>query len=173
MMLEETPWLRQAEAESQARRNVGILFDDNRLNDETARLLRKLAEHAAAATARWPWFPGGPANDYITLYITTGFGRLRHLGVEIDIGPGRQVARRGWTPGSTDIYREILKHGDKDENHLSPTIAFYLYGRSFFLEDQAGRRRSTRRRSTTSWARPGSTGWSWPTASRRPIWPWR
>ena len=33
MLLEETPWVRQAASESQARRNVGILFDDNRLND--------------------------------------------------------------------------------------------------------------------------------------------
>ena len=32
VMLEETPWFRQAQNESQARRNVGILFDDNRLN---------------------------------------------------------------------------------------------------------------------------------------------
>jgi hypothetical protein len=34
-------------SESQARRNVGILFDDNRLNDETARLLQNLAECSA------------------------------------------------------------------------------------------------------------------------------
>ena len=37
VLLEETPWVRQAVKESQARKNVGILFDDNRLNDETAR----------------------------------------------------------------------------------------------------------------------------------------
>ena len=37
VMLEETPWVRQAAAESQARRNVGILLDANRLRDETAR----------------------------------------------------------------------------------------------------------------------------------------
>jgi hypothetical protein len=36
VMLEETPWLRQAVKEGQSRKNVGILFDDNRLNDETA-----------------------------------------------------------------------------------------------------------------------------------------
>ena len=44
VMIEETPWLRQAENESQARRNVGILFDDNRLNYETDATLRKLTE---------------------------------------------------------------------------------------------------------------------------------
>ena len=134
VMLEETPWVRQAQSESQARRNVGILFEDNRLNDETARALKKLAE-GQYQNGAWPWFPGGPPSDYITLYITTGFGRLRHLGVKIDMQPAfKSLARLdGWID---EIYREILRNGHKDENHLSPTIALYLYGRSFFLEDR-------------------------------------
>ncbi len=86
MMLEETPWVRQAEEESQARRNVGILFDDNRLNEETAGLAQKMAAMQNGDGA-WPWFPGGPGNEYITLYITTGFGRLRHLRVAVDMQP--------------------------------------------------------------------------------------
>jgi hypothetical protein len=135
VVLEETPWVRQAEQESQARRNVGILFDDNRLNDEMRRAFQKLAQMQLGDGA-WSWFPGGPPNDYITLYITTGFGRLRHLGVkDIDMGPAvKSLARLdGWLDR---IYREILKHGRKDANNLSPTIALYLYGRSFFLEDR-------------------------------------
>jgi uncharacterized protein YfaS (alpha-2-macroglobulin family) len=134
VLIEETPWLRQAQAESQARRNVGILFDDNRLNDETARLLHKLAEQQLADGA-WPWFPGGPANDYITLYITTGFGRLRHLGVQIDTAPAvKSLARLdAWV---TEIYNRIPADR-RDKNNLSTTIALYLYGRSFFLKDQA------------------------------------
>ena len=134
VMLEETPWLRQAQAESQARRNVGILFDDNRLNEETGRLLAKLAEMQHEDGA-WPWFPGGPGNDYITLYITTGFGRLRHLGVKLDAAPAIKSLTRldGWIDRT---YREILRHGHKDKNNLSTTIALYLYGRSFFLENK-------------------------------------
>jgi len=134
VLLEETPWVRQAKAESQARRNVGILFDDNRLNDETARLMKKLAEQQLGDGA-WPWFPGGPPNDYITLYITTGFGRLRHLGVKLDVAPAVKSLGRldGWID---QIYRDILRWGHPDENHLSSTIALYLYGRSFFLADR-------------------------------------
>jgi len=135
VMLEETPWLRQAQAESQARKNVGILFDDNRLNDETARTLKKLAE-MQRGDGLWPWFPGGPGNEYITLYITTGFGRMRHLGVDIGTEPAVKslAALDRWVD---QIYRKILEHGHKDENHLTPTIALYLYGRSFFLKDKA------------------------------------
>jgi len=44
VMLEETPWLQDGQKESQARKNVGILFDENRLNNESESTLRKLAE---------------------------------------------------------------------------------------------------------------------------------
>jgi uncharacterized protein YfaS (alpha-2-macroglobulin family) len=134
VMIEETPWLIQAQNESQARRNVGILFDANRLEAELARALKQLGE-MQLGDGSWPWFPGGPGNDYITLYITTGFGRLRHLGVDVQVQPAiRSLARLdSWIDR---IYRDILKAGDKDENHLTPTIALYLYGRSFFLKDR-------------------------------------
>lgn len=133
VMLEETPWVRQALSESEARRNVGVLFDDNRLNDEVSRTLRKLSEMQNEDGA-WSWFPGGRSDDYITLYIVTGFGRLRHLGVNVDVEPARRALTRldSW---SKQIYDDI-KVVDRQDNHLTSTIALYLYGRSFFLEDQ-------------------------------------
>lgn len=131
MMLEETPWVRQAISESQARRNVGILFDTNRLNDETTRGLQQLAERQLN-DGRWSWFPGGPPSDYITLYIVTGFGRMRHLGVDIDVSPAKKAltALDAWMD---DHYRRII---NKDSYVPSSTDALYLYGRSFFLKDQ-------------------------------------
>jgi len=134
VLLEETPWVRQAESESEARKNVGILFDDNRLEYETGRTLQKLRE-MQLPDGMWPWFPGGPGNEYITLYITTGFGRLRHLGLDINVDAAVRALGRldAWV---NEMYRNILKHGDKDANHLSPTICLYLYGRSFFLKDK-------------------------------------
>src|SRR5262249_44254290 len=135
VVLEETPWVKQAESESQARRNVGILFDDNRLNQETAQLQKQLADLQLPDGA-WPWFPAGRANDHLTLSITTGLGRLRQLGEKIDDQPAIRSLQRldGW---ADKMYRDILKRGKKDDNHLSPTIALYLYGRSFFLLDKA------------------------------------
>ncbi len=134
VMLEETPWYRDAQQESQARRNVGILFDNNRLDDESARALQKLIQTQLPDGA-WPWFPGGRANDFITLYITSGFGRMRHLGVDIDTTAAVNSLRRldGWV---TEQYQQI-KPDLRENNHLTTTIALYLYGRSFFLKDQA------------------------------------
>jgi uncharacterized protein YfaS (alpha-2-macroglobulin family) len=133
--LEETPWVRQAINESEARKNVGILFDENRLNDETSRALFKL-QQMQHSDGLWPWFPGCRGSEYITLYITTGFGRLRHLGVsQIDVSCAIKAlgALDNWMD---QRYRWILEHYDKNDNHLSSTVAFYLYGRSFFLIDK-------------------------------------
>ncbi len=135
VMLEETPWVRQAQKESEARRNVGILFDANRLQDELGRALRKLGD-MQEEDGSWPWFSGGPPNDFITLYITTGFGRLRHLGADVDVTQAVKSLTRldAWM---NERYRDILEHGTKEDNHLTPTVALFLYGRSFFLNDQA------------------------------------
>lgn len=135
VMLDETPWLRQAVKEGQARKNVGILFDANRLDEETARLTRKLAE-LQGPDGLWSWFPGGGTNEYISLYIATGYGRLRHLGAKVDAAP----AVKAWAAldaAADRDYRAILREPKtKDDNHLSPATAFYLYGRSFFLQDR-------------------------------------
>ena len=133
VMIEETPWLRQADSESQARKNVGILFDDNRLNYETDATLRKLTE-MQLGDGSWPWFPGGRGNDYITLYITTGFGRLRHLGADINVAPAIRSLQRldAWM---TEEYERIQQAPEPEKYVPSSTDALYLYGRSFFLKD--------------------------------------
>jgi hypothetical protein len=133
VMIEETPWLRQAQNESQARKNVGALFDNNRLNYETERTLQKLAE-MQLADGSWPWFLGGRGNDYITLYITTGFGRLRHLGADLAMqGAAKSLSRLDdWLD---EHYREIMKRSEPREYVPSSIDALYLYGRSFFLKD--------------------------------------
>jgi hypothetical protein len=134
VMLEETPWLRQGQSESQARKNIGILFDANRLDNESAATLRKLTE-MQLQDGRWPWFPGGYANDFITLYIATGFGRLRHLGVDLDVSPAVRAQARldGWM---REHFERIQQGTKPDEYVPSATDALYLYGRSFFLKDQ-------------------------------------
>ncbi len=134
VLIAESPWLLAAKKESQARRDVAILFDNNRLDSELRRALNKLAQ-MQYTDGSWPWFPGGRANDYITLYVTTGFGRLRHLGVDIDVSQAIKSLDRldSWIDKT---YREILSRGNQDKNNLSPTICLYLYGRSFFLKDK-------------------------------------
>ena len=135
VMIEETPWWRQAKNESESHRNLGVLFDANRLNFETTAMIQKLGE-MQLEDGRWPWFPGGYGNDYITLYIVTGFGRMRHLGADVNPFPAiRALAHMDdWMREHYDhLQKELKNPGDYVP---SPTDALYLYGRSFFLKDQ-------------------------------------
>lgn len=136
VMIEETPWLRDGDKESEARKNVGILFDEARLKDEVGRGLAKLRD-MQNADGLWPWFPGGRSNEYISLYIMTGFGRMRHLGVKIDTADAQKALDRldAWM---NEKYVWIKTHSkNPEDSHLDTTIAIYLYGRSFFIEDKA------------------------------------
>lgn len=135
VLLEESPWLQQALSESWARQNVGLLFDDNRLDSEMARALEKLRE-AYRSDGGWAWFPGGPRDEYITLYIVTGFGRLRHLGADVptDLAVQSLESLDTWM---AERHARILKDWKSPEDYVpGPTDALYLYGRSFFLKDK-------------------------------------
>ena len=133
LLIEETPWYRESQSESQSRRNVGLLFENNRMSQESKRAFQKLSQ-MQRPDGTWSWFPGGPANTYITMYIHAGFGRMRHLGIDLDIAPALKAITHldEW---AKKTYDEI-KPEERKQNHLTTKMAFYLYGRSFFLRDQ-------------------------------------
>lgn len=135
LALEETPWIRQAKAESETRKNLGVLFDQNRLEQETNQTLHKLSSQQLS-DGLWPWFPGGRGSEYISLYIMTGFGRLQHLGVQIDPAPAIK-SLAAIDAGMSRNYEEIRRGGDSRSHEYVPSAldALYLYGRSFFLKD--------------------------------------
>jgi hypothetical protein len=131
--LEETPWMACAEDESQARQRIADLFDANRASADVEAALEKLAL-AQQPDGRWPWFPGGPASDTITLGVVAGFGRLRQLGVEVALElPTRALARLdAW---ARERHRDAMALAPKERNRLTAPLALYLYARSLFLQD--------------------------------------
>ena len=84
VLLTQTPWVLEAQNEEKARQNIGLFFDRNHLQNHLKQAFENLAERQLKNGA-FSWFSGGRANEFITLYIVTGFGRLRHLGVDIDV----------------------------------------------------------------------------------------
>lgn len=145
-LLEETPWVLQSLSEEEQKRNIGLLFDLNRMSKEQTAALDKLAERQLA-NGGFPWFPGDRDNWYITQYIAEGLGHLNKLGIA-DV---RQDART-WNMTTkavryldqrvVEYYNDIEKQVKKgfttwEQDHLSPLIVHYLYMRSFFLEDKS------------------------------------
>ena len=81
VMLDSTPWVREAADETRAKRHLAELFGSARLDAEQARALEKLRQNVAS-DGLWPWFPGGRGSTWVTMHILTGFARLNALGVK-------------------------------------------------------------------------------------------
>lgn len=132
-LLEETPWVRQALQEKDQRQRLAQLLEPERARGEIEQGLQKLSS-MQRSDGQWSWFPDGPADPYMTLYVATSFGRLRHLGV--DIAP--DLALRAWD----SVESWIREHGPFQTRKLNTSsislahIAMYLYGRSFFLKER-------------------------------------
>jgi len=129
-LLAETPWVREAVDETEARARIALLFDANRAANEVQAAFTRL-DMLRNADGGWPWFPGGATCDPVTLGIIAGFGRLRANGVAIDAQPAL-----GAIPWLDDRLVEEKKWAEKvGEPVLTPIGAFALYARSFFKED--------------------------------------
>ncbi|MEI8227391.1 MAG: alpha-2-macroglobulin family protein [Planctomycetota bacterium] len=136
-LLAETPWVREAVDETEARARIALLFDANRAADEAQAALARL-ESLRNGDGGWPWFPGGNTCDSVSLGIIAGFGRLRAAGATIDVQPA--VAALPWLDGRLveEQKRAQKTWGNKpDDMVLTPIGAFALYARSFFKEDAA------------------------------------
>ena len=81
LMLEETPWVLQAQDETERKKRVGLLFDLAKMTDELERALDKLMK-VQSSNGGFAWFAGMQENRYITQHIVTGIGHLDHLGVK-------------------------------------------------------------------------------------------
>jgi uncharacterized protein YfaS (alpha-2-macroglobulin family) len=144
-LLEETPWVLDAQSEEQQRQNIALLFDLNRMADEQSKALNTLAERQTAAGG-WPWFPGGRDDWYITQYIAEGLGHLAHLGAFDSNKDTRTKAMLDKALGYCDRkvaeeYKELEKlvqqgHTKWEDDHLNGMIIHYLYARSFWPAGQ-------------------------------------
>jgi hypothetical protein len=81
VLLEETPWVMNAQKEAEAKKNMALLFDLSRMATEKQKAIDKLAE-AQLQEGAWPWFKGMQPSRYITQYLVEGMGRLKYLGTD-------------------------------------------------------------------------------------------
>lgn len=142
-LLAETPWVREATDEREARARIALLFDATRVENEVAAAIARL-NSLRNADGGWPWFPGGRSCDSVTLSVVAGFGRLRANGVAIDVAPAiaavpwidrRLIEEKEWAERRAAQARKAGNEALAAEPVLTPLGVFALYARSFFLAD--------------------------------------
>ncbi|GAA4209334.1 hypothetical protein GCM10022289_34630 [Pedobacter jeongneungensis] len=78
ILLEETPWVRNADHESDRKKRLAVLFDLNRMTYELKANFEKL-EKMQFNNGAFPWFSGMQEDRYITQHIVLGMGQLKKL----------------------------------------------------------------------------------------------
>ena len=139
LLLEETPWVLDAQNETERKKRVGVLFDLNRMANELDRAIRKLQE-AQVSNGGWSWFKGMPDSRYITQHIVTGLGHLDHLNIRTvrqddKVWNMLKKAVSYLDERIREDYQWLLKHADNmDDDHISSIQIQYLYSRSYFKD---------------------------------------
>ncbi|NNK73921.1 MAG: alpha-2-macroglobulin [Flavobacteriaceae bacterium] len=137
ILINETPWLRDAQSEAEQKKRIGLLFDLNHMSSELKAAYLKLKRNQLPVGA-WPWFRGGRESRFITQHIVAGFGHLNQLKVEHPnqekmIAQAIQYLDAEFIKSYHDI-RKYDKDIDMSQDHLSHIQLHYLYMRSFFMD---------------------------------------
>ena len=143
LLIQETPWLRDAQSETEQKKRIALLFDLNKMNNELQSAVRKLKNNQHNSGA-WPWFNGGRDNRFITQHIVAGFGHLKQLNVTSSADEMSMIknAIQYLDTEFVQEYKDIKKYNkdaDLSKDHLSHTQLHYLYTRSFYPEIKASK----------------------------------
>lgn len=156
VILQETPWLRDAQSETEQKKRIGLLFDLNKMTNDQQAAINKLKE-LQFPNGGFPWFKGSDyPNRYITQHIAAGFGHLKKLNVAINEKAASEVISKALNFLDEEIlvdYNKLLAEAKKlrdqekskekglkaetdylAKNHLGQIQLHYLYMRSFYKE---------------------------------------
>ncbi|AUC20771.1 alpha-2-macroglobulin [Polaribacter sejongensis] len=154
LIIQETPWLRDAQTETEQKKRIALLFDLNKMKNEQERSINKLKD-IQMNSGGFPWFKGSSyENRFITQHIATGFGHLQKLGVTNFDSATKNMMEKAvqfLDDELTNQYKELLeraeqikqkaktvKKGEKAyndylaKNNLNYFTIQYLYMRSFY-----------------------------------------
>jgi len=156
LIIQETPWVRDAQTETEQKKRLALLFDVHKMKNEREKSVHQL-KSMQMDSGGFPWFTGSnTANLFITQHIVAGFGHLKKLGV-IDFEPSTkemiEKAVRFLDDKILEHHEQLLRKAEKikqkattskegDEkaanylakNHLSYFLIQYLYMRSFYAD---------------------------------------
>jgi len=138
VLLEETPWVLEAQSEEKQRQQIAILFDLDRMANEEVAAIGKLRERQMADGA-WSWFPGGTGSWYITQHLASGFGHLAKLGVKPKLASDEMALKAiEYCDAQIAEAYENLKKAEREkrlklsDDNLWDMYIHYLYTRSFY-----------------------------------------
>jgi uncharacterized protein YfaS (alpha-2-macroglobulin family) len=138
LLLEETPWLRQAQSETEQMQRIALFFDLNSMQMELQQAKEKLLKRQQPNGA-FAWFEGGREDVYITNHIIGGFGKLQKmlgansanlLGDDI-----QSLVTKAIAYSDASMLSEWKRTKKKERLSMYYSMLHYFYVRSFWKEN--------------------------------------
>lgn len=148
ILLEETPWVRDAENETERMQRLDLLLQANRASQMRQTALEKLISKQNP-DGGWSWFEGMRGNRFITLQILKGMGQL----VEMNAVEYKQEEKEMQIKALRFLDNEIRKEYErltKSGNNIKDYIPYdeqieYLFVRSMYRDIPEGDARDASR----------------------------
>lgn len=135
IILEETPWVKNAESEEEQMKQIAVLFDLNKMQNEMRSAYEKLASKQMNSGG-FAWFEGGRENLYITTHIVSGFGNMKKMGIDFSkFGfDTKEMVKKAIAFIDQEQLKEFKRIKNTKFHDFSNGLNF-LYARSFFLDE--------------------------------------
>ena len=138
ILLEETPWVMDAQCDSERKQRLALLFDLNNLANSTASMFDKLAE-LQLSNGAFPWFNGMREDRFVTLFILDGMAKLNAMNAINYTAEQREMLNRAISFVDFCIKDDFerLKRNNKNyktESSVSPIQIYYHYVRSSYKD---------------------------------------
>lgn len=138
LLLEETPWLREAQSETEQMQRIALFFDLNTMSLELQQAKEKLLKRQQSNGA-FAWFEGGREDVYITNHIIGGFGKLQKmLGANSAKLLGEDIQNlvdKAIVYSDASMLVEWNRTKKKDRPSMYYSMLHYFYVRSFWKEN--------------------------------------
>jgi len=152
IIIQETPWLRDAQSETEKKKRIALLFDLDKMKNEQDEALSKLKQ-MQRSDGGFTWFSGGRyANRNITQHIAINFGKLNRIVKnknKISYNNISNLLKRSISFLDKEVLKDYntlqkrakeigFKKGKNEQgqflkhNHTGVFLIQYLYMRSFF-----------------------------------------
>ena len=130
VLLSATPWVLEADNQTEQMQQLSTLFDKNRAERLTREAILKL-HNLQTTEGGWSWFSGMKTNLLVSINTLEGFSRLRKLGIPLDESQIKEMQISAVAYLDKTIVNQRIKNPDKN---LSYEDICYLYVRSSYRD---------------------------------------
>ena len=136
ILLQETPWVLEADNETEQKQRLSLLFDLNRAAGQRETALRHLLD-LQTPDGGWDWFKGMYPSQEITLYILKGMSQLTELNAVEYNQQEKEMQMKALKFVDKQIqsdYEALQKIKNWQKNEISPLEIEYLFVRSNYRD---------------------------------------